>query len=85
MDAFSEILNGVKLKGAVFFTAEFSAPCDFFKPSSNLAPKIAPEAEHLVLYHPVVKGGAVIELLDEQHLDLLPGDVVVFPHGHAHH
>ena len=26
MDAFSEVLNGVRLKGAMFFRAEFSAP-----------------------------------------------------------
>jgi len=29
MDAFSQILTGVKLNGAVFFTAEFSAPWGF--------------------------------------------------------
>ena len=29
MDAFSEILSGVKLNGAVFFNAEFSAPWGF--------------------------------------------------------
>ena len=32
MDAFSEILSGVKLNGAVFFTAEFSAPWGFRRP-----------------------------------------------------
>jgi hypothetical protein len=26
MDAFSEVLSGVRLKGAMFFSAEFSAP-----------------------------------------------------------
>ena len=26
MDAFSELLSGVRLKGAMFFSAEFSAP-----------------------------------------------------------
>src|SRR5215831_6721644 len=86
MDAFSEILTGVKLKGAVFFTAEFSAPWGIFTASSNLtAAKIAPETEHLVLYHLVVEGGALVELPDEKPMDLAPGDVVVFPHGHAHH
>jgi hypothetical protein len=29
VDAFSEILSGVKLNGAVFFSAEFSAPWGF--------------------------------------------------------
>jgi len=32
MDAFSEILSGVRLNGAVFFSAEFSAPWGFSTP-----------------------------------------------------
>ena len=35
MDAFSEILSGVKLNGAVFFSAEFSAPWGFSTPASD--------------------------------------------------
>ena len=86
MDAFSEILSSVKLNGAVFFTAEFSAPWGFSAPaSSTMAAKIAPGAEHLVLYHLVVDGGALIELPDGQSVELQPGDVVIFPHGDAHH
>jgi AraC-like DNA-binding protein len=86
MDAFSQILSGVKLNGAVFFTAEFSAPWGFstFEPAV-MAAQIAPGAEHLVLYHLVIEGGAVIELADGQRTDLGPGDVVVFPHGDVHH
>ena len=62
MDAFSEILSGVKLNGAVFFSAEFSAPWGFSMPAANLmAARIAPGAAHLVLYHLVVEGGAVVE------------------------
>ena len=86
MDAFSQILSGVKLNGAVFFTAEFSAPWGFSTPASNrMAAKIAPGAEHLVLYHLVIEGGAVIELTDGQRTELRPGDVVIFPHGDPHH
>ncbi|MBI1787593.1 MAG: cupin domain-containing protein [Acidobacteria bacterium] len=86
MDAFSQILSGVKLNGAVFFTAEFSAPWGFSTPASNMmAAKIAPGAEHLVLYHLVIEGGAVIELTDGQRTELGPGDVVIFPHGDPHH
>ena len=52
MDAFSQILSGVKLNGAVFFSAEFSAPWGFSTPASNMmAATLAPGAEHLVLYH----------------------------------
>ena len=86
MDAFSEILSGVKLNGAVFFSAEFSAPWGFSAPASNmLAATLAPGAAHLVLYHLVIEGGAVVELADGQSVELKPGDVVIFPHGDPHH
>src|SRR3954469_25899459 len=76
MDAFSEILSGVKLNGAVFFTAEFSAPWGFWAPASKvMAAKMAPAAEHMVLYHLLIEGSAVVQLADGQCLDLLPGDV----------
>jgi len=35
VDAFSEVLSGVKLKGAMFFSAEFSAPWAFASPHSR--------------------------------------------------
>jgi AraC-like DNA-binding protein len=86
MDAFSEILSGVKLNGAVFFTAEFSAPWGFSTPASKMmAAKIAPGAEHLILYHLVIEGEAVVELTDGPRTELRPGDIVIFPHGDPHH
>jgi AraC-like DNA-binding protein len=86
MDAFSEILSGVKLNGAVFFTAEFSAPWGFSTPASKLmAAKVAPGAAHLVLYHLLIEGSGVIELEDGLSFGLTPGDVVIFPHGDPHH
>ncbi len=36
MDAFSEILSVVKLNGALFFTAEFSAPWGFSAAAANI-------------------------------------------------
>ena len=43
MDAFSEILSGVKLNGALFFNADFSAPWGFAAPASKvLASSLAP-------------------------------------------
>jgi AraC-like DNA-binding protein len=86
MDAFSEILSGVKLNGAVFFSAEFSAPWGFFSPPSNvMAATLALGTAHLVLYHLVIEGGAVVELDDRLSIELNPGDVVIFPHGDPHH
>lgn len=85
MDAFSEILSGVKLNGAVFFRAEFSAPWGFSVPTAKVtAATLGLGAAHLLLYHLVVDGRAVIELADEPCIELKPGDVVVFPHWDPH-
>ncbi len=86
MDAFSEILSGVKLNGAVFFTAEFSAPWGFTAPAAeNMAAIAAPGGTHLVLYHLLIEGAAVVEMESGHLTDLKAGEVVIFPHGHAHH
>jgi AraC-like DNA-binding protein len=86
MDAFSEILSGVKLNGAVFFTAEFSAPWGLSTPTSKvMVERVAPGAAHLLLYHLVIEGSAVVEMEDGQSVALAPGDVVIFPHGDPHH
>ncbi|MEO5924201.1 MAG: AraC family transcriptional regulator [Bryobacteraceae bacterium] len=86
MDAFSEILSSVKLNGAVYFHAEFSAPWGTSTPGGKaLAEMVAPGAAHLVNYHLVVEGTAVAELPDGQALHLQAGDVVIFPHGDPHH
>ena len=77
MDAFSEILSGVKLNGAVFFSAEFSAPWGFSAPASNqYVAELAPGAAHLVLYHFLIDGEAYVQLTDGQSIELKPGDVV---------
>lgn len=86
MDAFSEVLSEVKLTGAVFFSAEFSAPWGFSTSEPKaMASKIAPGAAHLVLYHLLINGSAVIDLGERESISLQPGDVVVLPHGDAHH
>jgi AraC-like DNA-binding protein len=86
MDAFSEVLSGVRLKGAMFFTAEFSAPWRLSTPHCRvLAPALAPGAPHMVVYHFVVEGTARACLENGPDVELSPGDIVVFPHGDSHH
>ena len=86
MDAFSEILSGVKLSGAVFFSAEFSAPWGFSTPPSKvMREKFAPDASHLVLYHLLIEGAGMAEMDGGPSVVLGPGDVVIFPHGDPHH
>ena len=86
MDAFSEVLNGVRLNGALFFSARFSAPWRLSTPHSRiLAPNLAPGAQHVVIYHFVVDGSARAQLEGGSDVELSPGDIVVFPHGDPHH
>ena len=86
MDAFSEVLSGVRLKGAMFFSAEFSAPWRLSTPHCRvLASTLAPGAPHIVIYHFVVDGTARARVEGGPDVELSPGDIVVFPQGDPHH
>jgi AraC-like DNA-binding protein len=85
VDAFSQILSGVVLKGALFFNAEFSAPWGFIAPAGQeLARLLAPDAQHLLIYHFLLEGSGVVRLGNDVPIRLEPGDVIVVPHGDAH-
>jgi AraC-like DNA-binding protein len=85
MDAFSEILSGVKLHGAVYFSAEFSAPWGVTSPAASARVNDFPAgADHVVLYHLLTEGEAFVEIADGEETRLIPGDIVIFPNGDAH-
>jgi AraC-like DNA-binding protein len=86
MDAFSEILSGVKLNGAVFFNAEFSAPWGYSTPPPTaVAKELAPGASHVLIYHFLIDGRALVQMVDGPSVELQAGDVVVFPNADPHH
>jgi AraC-like DNA-binding protein len=86
MDALSEILNSVKLEGAVFYKAEFTAPWGFRSPPSReVAEYLHKGSKHVIIYHLLIGGRARGEVENDTHcVQLIPGDIVVFPHGDAH-
>ena len=85
MDVLSEVLKVVKLEGAIYYNAEFSAPWSFRAPPSHvLLPHFAPGGGHVIIYHLVTEGRAFTELDYGRPLALTAGDVVVFPHGDPH-
>src|SRR6266567_7433572 len=52
MDVLSTVLKTVKLEGAMFYNAEFSAPWSFRSPPSCLvAPYQVAGARHVIIYH----------------------------------
>jgi hypothetical protein len=70
---------------AVFFTAEFSSPWALNSPNPELLANIVmPEAEHMSLFHILMDGECFVDCGACTSVAMEAGDVVVFPHGHAH-
>jgi AraC-like DNA-binding protein len=85
MDVLSEVLRAVRLEGALFFNAEFSAPWCVSEPrSAAIASQLSPGAGHLILYHFLTEGRAFARLSDGRREELTAGDIVIFPHGDDH-
>ena len=85
MDALSQILSVVRLVGAIFINAKFTAPWCYQSPSAvAAAPLLEPGAERVVIFHMITEGECYVEIGDEPPVRLTAGDVVVFPQGHAH-
>jgi AraC-like DNA-binding protein len=85
MDALSETLRVVRLTGAIFINARFTAPWCYRSPSADsAAPVLEPGAERVVIFHLITEGGCYVDLGDGAPVRLSAGDVVVFPQGHAH-
>src|SRR5579884_1210172 len=86
MDVLSEVLKAVKLDGAVFYNAEFSAPWCFQQPASQvLAPYLSVAAKHVIIYHLMTEGRGYAKVDgDSPPVPLHAGDIVVFPHGDPH-
>ena len=85
MDPLSDLLRVVRLDGAYFYTVEAADPWHSETVAAGeLSPRIMPAAEHLISYHIVTEGRCYGGLIGEEPVELVAGDVIVFPHGDAH-
>lgn len=85
MDAFSQALSSVRMTGAIFVDAICTAPWGFSVPAmATVTHLLAPGTEHLVGYHLVTEGEALIGLPGAPDIPIVAGDIVIFPHGDAH-
>lgn len=85
MDALSETLRVVRLVGAIFISARFTAPWCYQSPhASTAAPILEPGADRVVIFHLITEGECFCELGGENPVHLQAGDAVVFPQGDAH-
>lgn len=74
MDVLTDILNSVKLSGDVFFRCAFTGPW-------GMQIDQTPAAE----FHLLVEGSCLVEISGlTEPVRLRAGDIVLFPHGHAH-
>lgn len=76
MDILSDVLRVIRLNGALFFTAEFSAPWSLASmPSSELAPMLQKRSDCIAPFHILVSGECSFSVGDEppvHPLDLRP-------------
>ncbi len=85
MDALSETLRVVRLAGAIFINARFTAPWGYLSPpASTVAPLLEPDAERVVIFHLITEGQCYVEMAGRPPLQLVAGDAVLVPQGEAH-
>jgi AraC-like DNA-binding protein len=84
-DTLSDVLEVVRLTGALFFLVDAHTPWVAEAPASaQLAPVILPGAQHVVSYHVVMRGACWCESPGHAPLRLETGDVLIVPHGQAY-
>jgi AraC-like DNA-binding protein len=84
-DTLSDVLRGVRLRGAVFFHVSGSSDWAAEAPSAkDIAPLLMHGVEHVMEYHAVAHGSCWAGIPGGPSVQLNAGDVVMFPHGDAH-
>ena len=85
MDALSDVLRIVRLTGAVFMDAEFTAPWCVGEPAGvEVCIEHLPDAQHVVIYHLVSEGECQVGLPGEATRSARAGDLIIIPGGEAH-
>jgi AraC family transcriptional regulator, alkane utilization regulator len=86
MDALSDVLKSVRLEGAVYINAEFTAPwCVHSKFGlASVRARLA-GAEHVLFFHFLTEGSCKVRLADSaEALEVAAGDLVLFPKEEKH-
>jgi AraC-like DNA-binding protein len=85
MDALSDVLHTVRLKGGVFLHADFTEPWCL---SSHIEPGICAsflgESSEIIPYHYVIEGHLRVQVADGLPCDLDPGGLVLLPRNDFH-
>lgn len=85
MDALSDLLRVIRLKGGVFLHAEFTEPWCI---QSRLTPEdcrpLLNGADHAVLYHYVTSGRVLARVANSEPVEFEAGQIMILPHNDLH-
>jgi AraC-like DNA-binding protein len=86
MDPLSSVLKSIRLEGAVFLDAEFTAPwCMRGRYGMTSVKQQLAAAEHVVLFHFLTEGACRVRLAEGgESLEVRAGDLILFPQDDRH-
>lgn len=84
-DALADVLQGIRLSGALFFLVKATTPwCVEIPEAPEYAGIILPRARHVVSYHVIVEGQGLASVPGTEPVTFGSGDIIVFPHADAY-
>lgn len=86
LDVLSEVLTAVRMDGAVYISAEFTAPwCAEAQHGLHRVAGRLPRTDHVIFFHLLTQGRCDVRLADgSQTVSAEAGDLLLFPHDHLH-
>ena len=84
-DLLASVLARLRLAGAIFLRAEFTAPWAYESPPPDQLMRVLdPAARGLILFHIIAEGRCWIRSRSGVQLEVSAGEVVVLPYGEQH-
>ena len=84
-DPLLDVLARLRLAGAIFLRAEFTAPWAYESPPpEQLIRVLDPAAKGLILFHIIVEGRCSLRSRSGVQLEVGAGEVIVLPYGEQH-
>jgi AraC-like DNA-binding protein len=84
VDFVADVLATIRLAGAIFLRAEYTAPWAYESPPSDILTRLLqPEANRLILFHIIAEGSCEIRVQGGEFVTASAG-VVVLPYGEQH-
>jgi hypothetical protein len=85
MDPLSEVLRSVRLKGAIFLSAHFTAPwCVSVSITGDDCARFVGKSAQVIGYHFVIEGNLLVALEGAEMVEVCAGEIVLFPQNDNH-